>query len=180
MSSVSHCSERAIWRWSLSPVAHEEYVQIPGSALQQRNGRYQIPRHGGSEVSYLDQMQLYAVDHPRDAEIYTNEKFKSPPYPEFRLRQREARAARMMTVVQTCCPVALEDPRTFPALGTGEAEPHSSGFRAMPLQPEGDLLPAQRLGRLADAHVPESVEEFGKSGWAMSRCGGCGRCLKKL
>jgi hypothetical protein len=38
-----------------------------------------------SEVSYLDQIVLYAVDHPSGTAIFTNEKFKSPPYPEFRL-----------------------------------------------------------------------------------------------
>jgi len=37
------------------------------------------------EVSYLDQVQLIAVDHPAGISIYTNDKFKSPPYPEFRL-----------------------------------------------------------------------------------------------
>ncbi len=71
---------------SFFPVAHEEYVQIPGAALRQQDGRYQIRvTEELSEVSYLDQIQLYAVDHPRDTEIYTNEKFKSPPYPDFRL-----------------------------------------------------------------------------------------------
>ena len=37
------------------------------------------------EVSYLDRIQLIAVDHPVSASIYTNDKFKSPPFPEFRL-----------------------------------------------------------------------------------------------
>jgi hypothetical protein len=50
------------------------------------NGRYQVRiTEELSEVSYLDQVQLYAVDHPADTEVFTNEKFKSPPYPEFRL-----------------------------------------------------------------------------------------------
>ena len=38
-----------------------------------------------SEVSYFDQVQLIAVDHPMGSEIYSNEKWKSPPFPEFRL-----------------------------------------------------------------------------------------------
>lgn len=68
------------------PVDHHEYIQIPGSALKEENGKYQIHiAEELHEVSYLDQVQLIAVDHPSDEEIYTNEKFKSPPYPEFRL-----------------------------------------------------------------------------------------------
>ena len=68
------------------PVDHQEYVQIPGSALKPKDGRYEIRvTEELSEVSYLDQIQLYAIDHPAGTEIFTNEKFKSPPYPEFRL-----------------------------------------------------------------------------------------------
>ncbi len=68
------------------PVDHDEYIQIPGTALQPRNGRYQIHiTEELHEVSYLDKIQLIAVDHPSETAIYTNDKFKSPPYPEFRL-----------------------------------------------------------------------------------------------
>jgi tetratricopeptide (TPR) repeat protein len=68
------------------PVDHDEYVQIPAAALKPRDGQYEIRiTEELSEVSYLDQVQLIAVDHRANAEIFTNEKFKSPPYPEFRL-----------------------------------------------------------------------------------------------
>jgi tetratricopeptide (TPR) repeat protein len=68
------------------PVDHDEYVSIPGAALAAVEGRYDIRvTEELSEVSYLDQIRLYAVDHPSDTEIFTNEKFKGPPYPEFRL-----------------------------------------------------------------------------------------------
>ena len=71
---------------SYFPVDHDEYVQIPGAALSQKNGRYEVRvTEELSEVSYLDQVQLFAVDHPAGTEIFTNEKFKGPPYPEFRL-----------------------------------------------------------------------------------------------
>jgi tetratricopeptide (TPR) repeat protein len=74
------------------PVDHDEYVQITGAALQPKNDRYEIRvTEELSEVSYLDQIQLYAVDHPAGTEIFTNEKFKSPPYPEFRLFSVERR-----------------------------------------------------------------------------------------
>ena len=68
------------------PVDHDEYIQIPGSALQAKDGRFSVHiTEELHEVSYLDQVQLIAVDHPSKVNIYTNDKFKSPPYPEFRL-----------------------------------------------------------------------------------------------
>jgi Tfp pilus assembly protein PilF len=71
---------------SYFPVDHQEYVQIPGTALQPIHDGYEVRvTEELSEVSYLDQIQLYAVDHPAGTEIFTNEKFKGPPYPEFRL-----------------------------------------------------------------------------------------------
>ncbi len=71
---------------SYFPVDHDEYVQIPAAALEPRNGRYEVRiTEELSEVSYIDQVQLVTVDHPSGQEIFTNEKFKSPPYPEFRL-----------------------------------------------------------------------------------------------
>ena len=71
---------------SYFPVDHDEYVQIPGEALQAVDGRYEVRiTEELREVSYLDQVKLIAVDHPASVEIFTNDKFKSPPFPEFRL-----------------------------------------------------------------------------------------------
>jgi tetratricopeptide (TPR) repeat protein len=68
------------------PVDHQEYVSIPAGALQQRDGAYEVRvTEELREVSYLDQIKLMALDHPADTEIVTNEKFKSPPFPDFRL-----------------------------------------------------------------------------------------------
>lgn len=68
------------------PVDHDEYIQIPGSAMKAVDGAYEIRiTEELREVSYLDQIQLVAVDHPSNVPLYTNDKFKSPPFPEFRL-----------------------------------------------------------------------------------------------
>jgi hypothetical protein len=68
------------------PVDHTEYVQIPAGALQAADGRYEVRiTEELREVSYLDQVQLIAVDHPRGLEIFTNEKFKAPPFPDSKL-----------------------------------------------------------------------------------------------
>jgi tetratricopeptide (TPR) repeat protein len=68
------------------PVDHDEYVSIPGEMLKERDGAYEVRvTEELREVSYLDQIKLQAVDHPAGTDIVTNEKFKSPPFPEFRL-----------------------------------------------------------------------------------------------
>ena len=65
---------------------HDEYIQIPHDSLQPVDGKYQIRiTEELSEVSYLDQLRLIAVDHPATNEIYTSERWKGPPFPDFRL-----------------------------------------------------------------------------------------------
>ena len=71
---------------SYFPVDHDEYVSIPGERMKARGREYEIRvTEELREVSYLDQIKLMAVDHPSAVDIVTNEKFKSPPFPEFRL-----------------------------------------------------------------------------------------------
>ncbi|HSR51912.1 MAG TPA: tetratricopeptide repeat protein [Acidobacteriota bacterium] len=65
---------------------HDEYIQIPGDALVERGGRLEVRlTEELREVAYLDQVRLVAVDHPSDLDIYTSDRFKAPPFPEFRL-----------------------------------------------------------------------------------------------
>ncbi len=96
---------------SYFPVNHEEYVQIPGAALRQHDGRYEVRvTEELSEVSYLDQIQLYAVDHPADSEIFTNQKFQEPPFP----------ALQLFSVRRRIYPAAARDDRgtdVLPLLG---------------------------------------------------------------
>ncbi|MDA1315301.1 MAG: FG-GAP-like repeat-containing protein [Acidobacteria bacterium] len=68
------------------PTDHDEYVWVPAESLKPRNGFYEVRvTEELREVSYLDQIELLVVDHPEKVEIFTNEKFISPPFPEFRL-----------------------------------------------------------------------------------------------
>jgi hypothetical protein len=103
---------------SYFPVDHDEYVQIPASKLTARDDRYEIRiTEELSEVSYLDQVQLSAVDHPAGTEIFTNEKFKGPPYPEFRLfevRQRIYPIAARDDAGQDVLPPLLAKDRRYP------------------------------------------------------------------
>jgi tetratricopeptide (TPR) repeat protein len=68
------------------PVDHDEYVQIDGASLVAVDGRYDIRvTEELREVAYLDAIRLIAVDHPTEVDVFTNDKFKGPPFPEFRL-----------------------------------------------------------------------------------------------
>jgi tetratricopeptide (TPR) repeat protein len=69
------------------PVDHDEWVFIPGSALAATGGGFYEVRMTEElrEVTYLDRVRLLALDHPAAVEVFTNEKFKSPPFPELRL-----------------------------------------------------------------------------------------------
>ena len=68
------------------PVDHDEYIQISRDALKEMDRKYEIRiTEELSEVSYLDQVRLLAVDHPARTEIFTSEKWKGPPFPDFRL-----------------------------------------------------------------------------------------------
>jgi tetratricopeptide (TPR) repeat protein len=80
------------------PVDHDESVQVPGEALVAAEGRYRVRvTEELREVSYLDEIHLLAVDHPAALDVFTNDKFQGPPFPDFRLfgvreRIRPARA----------------------------------------------------------------------------------------
>jgi hypothetical protein len=68
------------------PVNHREHIQIPGAMLRPQNGYYQVRiTEELREVSYLDKIQLMAIDHESGEDIFTNDKFKGPPFPPFRL-----------------------------------------------------------------------------------------------
>jgi tetratricopeptide (TPR) repeat protein len=68
------------------PTDHDEYIQIPASALAKKDGKFEIRiTEELAEVAYLDQVQLIAVDHAAGETLLINDKFKAPPFPEFRL-----------------------------------------------------------------------------------------------
>ncbi|HTA41277.1 MAG TPA: FG-GAP-like repeat-containing protein [Bryobacteraceae bacterium] len=133
---------------SFFPVDHQEFVQIPASALQLKDGHYEVRvTEELSEVSYLDQIQLYALDHPADAEIFTNEKFKSPPYPEFRLYNvtkriypRSARDERGTNVLPQLMAKDQRYPDTFRRSETGVADLHTLELDFASAAPSGKAV----------------------------------------
>lgn len=74
------------------PVDHDEYVWIPGEALRERDGHFDLRiTEELAEITYLDELKLVAVDHPASTEVFSNDKWKAPPHPEFRLYETEQR-----------------------------------------------------------------------------------------
>jgi hypothetical protein len=63
----------------MAPSRAWEYLLIPGDRLQQRGGTYDLQvTEELWEAAYFDKVQLLAVDHPADTELYTNEKVGGP------------------------------------------------------------------------------------------------------
>jgi len=58
----------------------DEWIKVDGSKLKARNG-YLSLRFGEpmEEINYIDQVRLVAVDHPKDTEVYPDERFMSEP-----------------------------------------------------------------------------------------------------
>ena len=84
------------------PVDHLEHIQIPAGALEARDGRYEIRlTEELSEVAYLDQVKLIAVDHPAGQSLFINEKFQAPPYPDLKLYGVERRIKPVGTTVKS-------------------------------------------------------------------------------
>jgi tetratricopeptide (TPR) repeat protein len=62
------------------PIDSDEHILIPGESLVSTQGSYEIRiREELREVTYLDHVNLMAVDHPAGTEIFTNEKVASQP-----------------------------------------------------------------------------------------------------
>ena len=66
--------------------ASQEYLRIPGSALEPRNGRYVLQLTEELwETAYVDEMRLIAVDHPDSVQVFVDERFVPPAPTTLRL-----------------------------------------------------------------------------------------------
>ena len=62
----------------------DEYIKIAGAQLRPKDGRLSVKfAEPMEEVIYLDQIRLFAIDHPADSDIYPHEYFaaSAPPPP---------------------------------------------------------------------------------------------------
>ncbi|MEJ7711841.1 MAG: hypothetical protein WKF84_18720 [Pyrinomonadaceae bacterium] len=68
-------------------------MRIRGDQLKERNGRYELRvTNELEEVLYIDRLQLLAVAHPGDTEIFPNEGLTARPKPFKIHTARNARA----------------------------------------------------------------------------------------
>jgi len=114
------------------PVDHDEHVQIPRGALVEVDGRYEVRMSEElREVAFLDRVRLVAIDHPEDLEIFVNDKFQDPPFPDLKLYGVEHRippiAARDDDGRDVLASVLARDrtyPDGFPRDAAGIAQRH--------------------------------------------------------
>jgi len=70
----------------LAPTRPWEYLLIEGDRLQPEEGTYRLQiTEELWEAAYFDQVELIAVDHPSDIDVYSNEKVASSEVPEFKI-----------------------------------------------------------------------------------------------
>jgi tetratricopeptide (TPR) repeat protein len=68
------------------PPDPEEYIRIRGDQLRAKNGELDIRiREELREILYFDEAEMISVTHPPEIEVYANERFTTPPFPEFQL-----------------------------------------------------------------------------------------------
>lgn len=82
------------------PHSTNEYLRIPGKALEEKDGKYIIQFTDELwETPYVDKLQLIAVDHPDSVDVYIDERFTLPPYEK----------PKIHTVVDRIFPVVATD-----------------------------------------------------------------------
>jgi hypothetical protein len=63
------------------PDASEEYLKIPGEALQLKDHKFQMQITAELwETIYFDHLNILAIDHPTEVDVFVNEGFSGPPF----------------------------------------------------------------------------------------------------
>ena len=84
-----------------APTRDWEYLKIDGALIRPRNGRYVLQATEELwEAAYFDAIELMTVDHPKEVDIYTNEKVGPPNLAEFRIHTVERRRSARSVVDQ--------------------------------------------------------------------------------
>ena len=70
----------------LAAVETADYVKIPGDLMKPKSDVYSLQiTEELWETAYFDMVRLLAVDHPVGTQIFVDEKYTPPPFPEFKI-----------------------------------------------------------------------------------------------
>ena len=70
----------------LAPAQTADYVKISGDVMKPKSGFYSIQvTEELWETVYVDEVKLLVVDHPNGTQIFVDEKYSPPPFPEFKI-----------------------------------------------------------------------------------------------
>jgi hypothetical protein len=79
------------------PDASDDCIKIPGESLKPEKGQYSIQLTSELwETLYYDQVQLIAVDHPENIDVFVPEQFSPPPFPgdkQYQVAEKHAPAS---------------------------------------------------------------------------------------
>lgn len=85
-----------------APTRDWEYLKIDGSLLKPKDGEYVLQLTEELwEAAYFDSVQLMAIDHPANVEIFTNEKVGPAELAEFKIHAARERLVPKSAVDQT-------------------------------------------------------------------------------
>src|SRR5262249_30193878 len=104
---------------------------VRGSQLAPRDGKLRLQlTEELREVTYLDRVRLDVVDHPAEVEVFPNERFTFPPFPEPHVHTvRDALAPVRATGSDgTPCPRALRAVAAVHAVPFAPLEPQFLGL----------------------------------------------------
>lgn len=121
--------------------ASQEYVRIPGEALQPRDGKYVLQfTEELWETAYADEVKLIAIDHPDSVDVFVDERFV-PPGPV---------SLRLFQVAQRYAPLSATDGRGNDILPELRASDDVYVSNLTPLQYQGVVQPHDLVLNLGD------------------------------
>ncbi len=96
-SAIGALTETGAPAW---PDAANDFVKIRGDQLRMRDGKFEVRVVEELwDAVYMDKMELLVVDHPAETDIFVDEKYLPPPYPDLEIH----------TVTDPRLPVAARD-----------------------------------------------------------------------
>lgn len=79
--------------------ASDDYIKIESNQLKLKDGVYSIQITSELwETIYMDQIELVAIDHPKEMEVYVPEQFSPPPFPGMQLHKIDKKFAPLTAI----------------------------------------------------------------------------------